>query len=110
MYAPPPPFSVPDSSPSEEGKDEEQEEEVLIQESVPYENNDFADPNVKGDDFNSIPIIDLSQPEHIYAAQIGDACRNVGFFYIINHGVDKEVMNGVMDKSQDFLGWIWRAS
>jgi len=95
-----PPLSVPDlSTPSTE---EKEEEEVSIAEPAVV-NNDFADPNIEEDDFHSIPIIDLSQPKHVYAHQIGDACRNVGFFYIINHGVNQEAMDGVLEKSKKFF-------
>ncbi|KAL7537535.1 hypothetical protein ACHAXR_007894 [Thalassiosira sp. AJA248-18] len=107
MFAPPPLPIIPDLSPpptTEEKVADEVEEEVSIPEQpttavAVEESNDFADPN----DFNAIPIIDLSQPKHVYAQQIGDACRNVGFFYIINHGVDQEVMEGVLEKSKEFF-------
>ena len=93
----------------EEHKEEAEDEDDAAPTSEPYAdaasdtaNNDFAHPNSA--DFNAIPIIDLSQPKHVYAQQIGDACRNVGFFYIINHGVDQDVMEGVMKQSKKFFG------
>lgn len=45
--------------------------------------------------FSQVPIIDI-QPliflegdRHAVAAQIGQACRESGFFYIVGHGVDQ---------------------
>mmetsp|Transcript_37088 Transcript_37088/g.66810 ORF Transcript_37088/g.66810 Transcript_37088/m.66810 type:complete len:497 (-) Transcript_37088:126-1616(-) len=98
-----PPLPVPNlpTPPTEEK--EEEEEEASIPEPAAVDNNDFANPNFEGDDCNAIPVVDLSQPKHVYAQQIGDACRNMGFFYIINHGVDQEVMDGVLDKSKKFF-------
>jgi hypothetical protein len=58
--------------------------------------------------FNEVPKIDF---QRIYsdrledrkelAKEVGDACRNVGFFYAVNHGVDEEMLNdtfGAMEK------------
>lgn len=97
-----PPLRVPDSSslPSEE---EEKEEVCFSEDPIAIDADNIADPGFGDDDFNAIPVIDLSQPKNIYAQQIRDACRNVGFFYIINHGVDQGLMDGVMDKSKKFF-------
>jgi isopenicillin N synthase-like dioxygenase len=88
-YAQPVDHDVPDAKTNEEP--------VLVDETeVPNEQNDF----------HSIPIIDLSLPLHGpngYASQMREACRSSGFFYIINHGVDQELMAGVMEKSRDFF-------
>eukprot|EP00970_Alexandrium_tamarense_P015780 scaffold5476_cov195-Alexandrium_tamarense.AAC.11 len=57
-------------------------------------------------DFTSIPIINLSHPlygPNGYASQIGHACRTSGFFYIVNHGVDTEVMEGVLQQGREFF-------
>jgi isopenicillin N synthase-like dioxygenase len=57
-------------------------------------------------DFDSIPIVDLSLPlegTEGYATQIAEACRSSGFFYIINHGVDHKLMNGVLESSRHFF-------
>jgi len=81
---------------NEEKEEEKEEEEVR--------DDDFATPiDSEPQDFDSIPVIDLSQPKEVYAKQIGDACRNVGFFYIVNHGVDQKVMEGIMDMSRNFF-------
>ena len=38
------------------------------------------------------------------AAEIGRACRDVGFFYIRNHGVPEDLLSGIFDCSQAFFG------
>ena len=77
-------------------EEDEQEEETQVVD------DDFANP-IPEENFTSIPIIDLSQPPNVYAQQIGDACRNVGFFYIINHGVEQEVIDSALDVSKKFF-------
>eukprot|EP00041_Stephanoeca_diplocostata_P041605 m.8422 g.8422 ORF g.8422 m.8422 type:complete len:360 (+) comp6354_c0_seq2:419-1498(+) len=37
------------------------------------------------------------------ASMIGDACRDVGFFYIRDHGVDEELVNALFRDSQRFF-------
>lgn len=104
MYAAPPVSTY--SAEEEKEFEEEEKEAVSIPEVATVAtdaNNDFANPNTIDGDFDAIPIIDLAQPKHVYAQQIGDACRNVGFFYIINHGVDQSAMDDVMDKSKKFF-------
>jgi hypothetical protein len=43
--------------------------------------------------FRAVPVIDMSQSMQTVAKQIGSACRNVGFFYIVNHGVSQEIID-----------------
>ncbi len=59
---------------------------------------------------NEIPVIDLAPFLHgdaaaraAVAAKIGDACRNIGFFYIINHGVPRELVARVFAESARFF-------
>ena len=46
-------------------------------------------------DFFHIPIIDVSElvagtaSRDAVAAQLGEACRESGFFYVVGHGVDE---------------------
>jgi len=46
--------------------------------------------------FTQIPLIDfdpfLNGREEV-ALEIGDACRNVGFFYLSNHGVSQDLFS-----------------
>lgn len=61
--------------------------------------------------FQQIPIIDLEPLHHGTAAglervaqQIEDAYSNVGFGYLINHGVDQALINALFTASQEFHG------
>ncbi|KAF2659123.1 Clavaminate synthase-like protein [Lophiostoma macrostomum CBS 122681] len=60
--------------------------------------------------FSSIPIIDLTdatspslEARKKVAQHIYDACVNVGFFYIKNHGVEEEVIEGVKHEAKRFF-------
>lgn len=53
--------------------------------------------------FKNIPIVDLSQPLESIALQIGRVCRQVGFMYIVNHGVDQKVMDSAFQMSKKFF-------
>jgi isopenicillin N synthase-like dioxygenase len=59
---------------------------------------------------SSIPVIDISplvsgSPEraHAVARTLGNACRDVGFFYISGHGVPSALMKRVFDTSAAFF-------
>ena len=58
---------------------------------------------------DALPIIDLTAlcegdaglaP---LAAQIGAACRNAGFFYVVNHGVSRALMDDAFAQSRRFF-------
>jgi isopenicillin N synthase-like dioxygenase len=60
------------------------------------------DPSSSGSltDFDRIPIIDLSgmfeddfEAKERIAGAVRTACTDVGFFYIINHGVPEDLIN-----------------
>ncbi|KAI6140637.1 hypothetical protein BKA82DRAFT_4210903 [Pisolithus tinctorius] len=58
--------------------------------------------------FDSIPIIDIghaSTPEEraALARQIRDACMNVGFFYISNHGIPQETIGKVFSAVEAYF-------
>ncbi|KAI5988244.1 hypothetical protein F5J12DRAFT_530309 [Pisolithus orientalis] len=58
--------------------------------------------------FDSIPIIDIghaSTPEEraALARQIRDACMNVGFFYISNHGIPQETIGKVCSAMEAYF-------
>lgn len=63
---------------------------------------------VKQTAFHEIPIIDVaplldgSDPQGV-AEQIGKVCEEVGFFYIKNHGVPAEQIEGVYDVAKEFF-------
>ena len=39
-----------------------------------------------------LPVVDLTDPDTVVAAAIDEACRDVGFFYLVGHGVDPELV------------------
>jgi hypothetical protein len=61
--------------------------------------------------FNEVPKIDF---QRIYsdkledrkelAKEVGNACRSVGFFYAVNHGVDEEMLNDTFQAMEKFFG------
>jgi isopenicillin N synthase-like dioxygenase len=60
--------------------------------------------------FSSIPIIDLTDAtspsldtRKRVAQEIYDACVNVGFFYIKNHGVPDEAIEGIKHEAKRFF-------
>ncbi|KAJ3558398.1 hypothetical protein NM688_g949 [Phlebia brevispora] len=60
--------------------------------------------------FNEIPIIDLSHIDDpdpaakaALVASIRDACINVGFLYVKNHGIPQEVIDGALGAAKDFF-------
>lgn len=60
--------------------------------------------------FNEVPKIDF---QRIYsdnledrkelAKEVGDACRNVGFFYAVNHGVDERMLNDTFSAMEKYF-------
>lgn len=60
--------------------------------------------------FTQIPIIDLTnatsssfEQRKAVAKEIYDACVNVGFFYIKNHGVDEAIIDGCKREAARFF-------
>lgn len=53
--------------------------------------------------FQSIPIVDLSRPLAEIVANVGQACRQVGFMYIVNHGVKRDLMERTFELSKAFF-------
>ena len=60
-------------------------------------------------DFSHIPIIDVgdlvsgAEGRHAVAEEIGRACRESGFFYIVGHGVDESLQARLQDVSRRFF-------
>jgi isopenicillin N synthase-like dioxygenase len=59
---------------------------------------------------DTLPIIDLASSDESdeasltrIAADVGAACRDVGFFYAVNHGVDKELIAEAFAQSHRFF-------
>lgn len=49
------------------------------------------------------PLVSESQDCRKVAAEIGEACRSLGFFYIIGHGVDPDLMIRLEELSRRFF-------
>ena len=62
---------------------------------------------------SEVPIIDLaawtnpskhSDRDRLEVAkQVGDACRDIGFFAVVNHGLSDEIIENALDASRDFF-------
>ncbi|TQS43186.1 isopenicillin N synthase family dioxygenase [Cryptosporangium phraense] len=48
------------------------------------------------------PVIDLTSPDA--PALIDEACRNVGFFQVVGHGIPQSLMDSVFDVADRFFG------
>lgn len=48
------------------------------------------------------PVIDLTSPDA--PAQIDDACRNVGFFQVVGHGIPQSLLDSVFNVADQFFG------
>ncbi|KAK4411288.1 Flavanone 3-dioxygenase 2 [Sesamum angolense] len=54
---------------------------------------------------DNVPIIDLGcEDRSLIIKQIGDACREYGFFQVINHGVSKEMVDKILGVAHEFFG------
>src|SRR5271156_3208859 len=58
----------------------------------------------------TLPILNLSSWREgdraslsTIAAEVGAACRDVGFFYVVNHGVDKDLIERAFAQSRRFF-------
>ena len=60
-------------------------------------------------DFSQIPIIDVralvagGAGQDAVAAQLGEACRESGFFYVVGHGVDEKLLQRLYELSRRFF-------
>jgi isopenicillin N synthase-like dioxygenase len=51
----------------------------------------------------SVPIIDLSTGDRAAAWEIHKACRDIGFFYIANHGIDAAMLDAQLEWARRFF-------
>lgn len=61
-------------------------------------------------DFDAIPVIDVGpffgndqDAKAAVAGKIGDACRNIGFFYITNHGIPQGEIEELIGQTKRFF-------
>nr|CAB3488024.1 unnamed protein product [Digitaria exilis] len=53
---------------------------------------------------SNVPLIDLASPDkHRVIAEIGLACRTYGFFQVINHGIEEELLEKMMAVGLQFF-------
>lgn len=65
--------------------------------------NDRPSPTTMSDSNIRIPVVDLSaDPEHAIQA-VASACREWGFFQVVNHGVDPVLMRHARDVWREFF-------
>lgn len=60
-------------------------------------------PKSTANEAQGIPLIDLSVSETEAVTQIGSACKNWGFFQVINHGFPLEKLDRLMEASREFF-------
>lgn len=53
-------------------------------------------------DFRRMHSADLSDRQQL-AEEVGVACRDVGFFYAVNHGVDEDLLGETFEASKKFF-------
>ncbi|KAF9884281.1 hypothetical protein FE257_001911 [Aspergillus nanangensis] len=74
----------------------------------------FGEVHTKGGDevggFDSLPIVDVAnlgsssvQERQLVAADIFDVCKNVGFFYVKNHGIPQETIDTIHTMAAKFF-------
>lgn len=68
------------------------------------------EPDVSTATFQELPIIDLADMENLdpskraaLASRIYDACTQVGFFYIKDHGIPEESIQKIMGEAGRFF-------
>jgi len=49
------------------------------------------------------PLVSGTKGRHEVAARIGQACRDCGFFYVIDHGVDEDLQRRLEEASRQFF-------
>jgi isopenicillin N synthase-like dioxygenase len=63
----------------------------------------------RAEEFSHIPIVDVQElmagasGQVAVARQLGEACRESGFFYVVNHGVDAGLQQRLQEQSQRFF-------
>ncbi|XP_071929279.1 protein DOWNY MILDEW RESISTANCE 6-like [Coffea arabica] len=55
-------------------------------------------------DCQNVPVVDLGFGDrNLVVRQIGDACRDYGFFQVINHGVSKDAVDKMLETATEFF-------
>jgi isopenicillin N synthase-like dioxygenase len=81
--------------------------ELLTPHGPEYRRVSTAPARKPADD--EIPVIDLSTLDgdlaarQTLAAKVRSAAENTGFFYVCNHGIPEEVIQGALERAQQFF-------
>lgn len=67
-----------------------------------HNNNNSNATSFSHDELN-IPVIDLSGDPSEVVHQVGEACREWGFFQVVNHGVHHDLMRNTKSVWRDFF-------
>lgn len=54
-------------------------------------------------DFTEIPLISLDSPKDELLVQLTDACTRIGFFYLKDHGISQEKIDGLFKTAESFF-------
>lgn len=81
-----------------------------VSETPPPSELNYAPPLAKSIPFSQIPLVDFGafrngtdeEKRHV-ADEIGRSLNEVGFFYLTNHGLPAEVLNGVFQAARNFF-------
>lgn len=52
---------------------------------------------------DELPLVDLGRSQAEVASAIDDACRHMGFFYVVGHGIDVELQESLEASSRTFF-------
>jgi isopenicillin N synthase-like dioxygenase/tRNA(Arg) A34 adenosine deaminase TadA len=55
-------------------------------------------------DDNVVPIIDMSLSDEEVTEQLWEAAKTVGFFSVVNHGIDQSLIDAAFGSSEGFFG------
>jgi isopenicillin N synthase-like dioxygenase len=64
--------------------------------------------SVRTADRNEVPVLDLTplnngEPIDALAAELDRACREIGFFYVANHGISENVLNAIFGATRRYF-------
>ena len=67
------------------------------------ETNSYSSPTKMTPSTLGIPVIDMKGERDDVVQQISQACEEIGFFTVINHGIDRQIVDAALLASKDFF-------